>query len=59
MLFDVACDRVLERFKLKKPEILPKKSVSLETLADGMLLKFNQPYLLIIIFQSASVVVDS
>ena len=33
MLFDVVCDRVLERFKLKN--LFTKKSISLEKLANA------------------------
>ena len=35
VLFDVACNCVLEHFKLKNPEIFTKKSISLVKLANG------------------------
>ena len=35
VLYNVACDSVLEHFKLKKPKIFTKKSISLEKLLNG------------------------
>jgi len=35
VLFDVACNHVLECFKLKKPEIFTKNSISLMKMANG------------------------
>ena len=35
VLFDVTCNCVLDRFKLKNLKIFTKKSISLEKLANG------------------------
>ena len=46
VLFNVACDRVLERFKLKNLKYLQRKALAqLSWQMVSIFLKFNQPYL--------------
>ena len=46
VLFDVACDRVLERLKLKNLKYSQRKALAqLSWQMVSVFLKFNQPYL--------------